>query len=192
MIVVTNTTRIELTLRGIENSTALWVSFQIPPMSRRTFEDLYTFYPKVGLIIGGVVSTPNKQDFASFESVILTLPDTFDPNTEIHTLDGYILEVSATGNIPTVNGLKLTVRASPQPVTYNPSTLVASGLIAQYLNDHRPVNGKSAYDIAVENGFVGTETDWYNAQSANISAGPGLQRVGNEIRVAMTTLPLLI
>lgn len=51
-------------------------------------------------------------------------------------------------------------------------------------------NGKSAYEVATDNGFVGTEAEWLASigGSASLTPGPGFVIVGNELRYAISTL----
>ena len=51
--------------------------------------------------------------------------------------------------------------------------------VKEYVDNKPSGNGKSAYDIAVENGFIGTESDWLNSLIGPEGATPEIGDNGN-------------
>lgn len=50
------------------------------------------------------------------------------------------------------------------------------------------LKGKSAYEIAVEAGFEGTEEDWINSITSSYTAGPGIEISEDNIISAKSTI----
>ena len=128
-----------------------------------------TYWISAGINPGDMMTFDGGDSFKEIASV--------NSDTSITLADSYTGPTAASAGYAVIRNFTAT---PPSKVAAQVSDLL--GLFQQYIDtDMQKLNGKSAYEVAKDNGFTGTEAQWLETLKPALAVDGELDEVMNEV-----------